>query len=199
MLIAAWPTWAASSRLSRRLNNPDYRGEWQDYIDQLREAIARGPETARAIRSALEIKFGSNAPSLYRMLWGYTDQDLSNEEDARLVKYLDSEDLIFRVLAFTNLRDITGATYSYRPEQLPNKRNSAVVRWKQQLAAGKIRTKATLEKPTDKVAGKASDKATDKAKTPAGGVALPEDTGPAPGNPTTVPGENPLAPIAPSP
>ena len=63
--------------MTAALNNVDFRREWPDYVDQLREAIARGPETAAGIRQALERQYGNDAPTLYRMLWGYTDKQLA--------------------------------------------------------------------------------------------------------------------------
>ena len=86
----------------------------RDEIDAARRA-RRAPETAAAIRQSLEKQYGNESATLYRMLWGYTDKDLEDGEDARLVKFLDHESLIFRVLAFENLRDITRKTLSYNP------------------------------------------------------------------------------------
>jgi hypothetical protein len=169
------------------LNDKSFRSEWPDYIDQLRDAITRGPETASAIHAALNTKFGNDAPELFRMLWGYNDKDLSNGDDARLVKYLDSEAIIFRVLAINALREITTANFSYRAEQPSGQRAAAVMRWKQQLAAGKIRSKAVTEKNGEKIGDKSGDKLVDKSKAapvpeppPTAPVPLPEDN--VPGN-----------------
>ena len=120
-----------------------YRREWSDYIDQLKEAIARGPETAAAIRQSLEKKYGNeSAAALYRMLWGYTDKDLEDGEDDRLVKFLDHESPVFRVLAFENLREITHKTLYYHPETpTAAKRQQNVKLWRQQQQAGRIRFK----------------------------------------------------------
>ena len=51
------------------------------------------------------------------MLWGYSIEQLQAGAAAQLVKYLDSEDLDFRVLSFWNLNRIAGArAHYYRPE-----------------------------------------------------------------------------------
>ena len=119
------------------LYDPDYYPFWSDFIDQLKEAIARGPETAAAIRQSLENKYGNDAAALYRMLWGYTDKDLEDGEDARLVKYLDDESPIFRILAFWNLKDITHKTFSYPPEATTAaKRLNAVQQWRRRSPVG---------------------------------------------------------------
>ena len=47
--------------MTAALNDVDFRREWPDYIDQLKEAIARGPETAAAIRQSLEKQYGNDS------------------------------------------------------------------------------------------------------------------------------------------
>ncbi len=130
------------------LDDPDYHVAWPDYYAELKEAIARGPETAAAIRQSLEKKFTNDAPTLYRMLWGYTDLDLEGGEDAKLVKCLDSEVLAYRVLAFYNLLEITGKGLYYRPEYPAAKRQQPLQRWKQEQQAGSIRRAIPAAKPT---------------------------------------------------
>jgi len=134
--------------MTAALNNVDFRREWPDYIDQLKEAIARGPETAAGIRQSLEKEYGNDSAALYRMLWGYTDKDLEDGEDARLIKFLDHEVPAFRVLAFENLREITQKTLSYHPEAgTAAKRFQSVQQWQRQLQAGRIRFHVPEVKP----------------------------------------------------
>ena len=126
--------------ITAALNEPDFKAKWSDYIDQLKEAIARGPETAAAIRQSLEKQYGNDSAGLYRMLWGYTDRDLEGGEDARLVKYLDDEQAIFRALAIWNLNKITRKTLGYQPDATTAaKRLKAVQQWRRQLQLGWIR------------------------------------------------------------
>ena len=133
--------------MTAALNDLDLRPKWSDYIDQLKEAIARGPETAAAIRQSLEKQYGNDAAALYRMLWGYTDKDLEDGEDARLVKFLDDESAVFRVLAFENLAEITQKSLYYHPEASPAKRLQAVQDWRRQQQAGRIRFNPPDVKP----------------------------------------------------
>ena len=51
------------------------------------------------------------------MLWGYTNNDLEDGADRKLVQFLENDKLAFRVLAFWNLKDITGMKLYYQPEQ----------------------------------------------------------------------------------
>jgi len=126
--------------MTAALNDVDFRREWPDYIDQLKEAIARGQETSAGIRQSLEKQYGNESAALYRMLWGYTDKDLEAGEDARLVKFLEHEAPVFRVLAFWNLKDITHQGLYYQPEATSaTKRLQSVQRWRRQQQLGRIR------------------------------------------------------------
>jgi hypothetical protein len=169
------------------LDDPDYRIHWPEYYDELKVAIARGPETAAAIRQSMEKKFSNDAPALYRMLWGYTDRDLEGGEDARLVKYLDSEVLAYRVLAFCNLLEITHKGIYYRPEYPAAKRQQAVQRWKQEQRSGNIRWTPASPAPT-----------TPKPRTPP--VSTPAPAAPPsspPGEDTTSSDVNPTSALEP--
>lgn len=128
------------------LNDPVHKLEWPDYIDQLREAVGRDSQSAAAVRLALEKQYPQQAAELYRMLWGYSDKDLQSGEDVKLVKALDDQTLAARVLAFWNLKDLTGLGLFYKPEQTAAKRQQPMLRWKQRLEAQEIRSKTPEEK-----------------------------------------------------
>ena len=127
--------------LVKPLNEASRRLEWPDYVEQLRDAITRGRDAAAAVHAAMEKQFSAEGNIAYRMLWGYTDKDLQNGQDAKLVELLEHEVLAFRVLSFWNLRDITGWGMYYRPELPPVKRKQAVLAWKQRCEEGKIRVR----------------------------------------------------------
>jgi len=120
------------------LDDAERRSDWPDYIEQLRTAINLSPEVAASLRQALEKEYGKNAPALYRMLWGYTQEGLAEGEAAKLVDYLEHSSLPMRVLSFWNLKEITGLGLFYRPTDLPTKRQVSVRRWRERLAAGEI-------------------------------------------------------------
>jgi len=124
------------------LNDPDRKLDWTDYIDVLRESVARDSETAAAVRMALEKQYPQQAADLYRMLWGYTNEDLQAGEDAKLVRALDNDLLAVRVLSFGNLKNITGLGLYYQPEQTAPKRQQSTRRWRQRLEAKNIRLKS---------------------------------------------------------
>ncbi|MGA2062651.1 MAG: hypothetical protein ABSG67_19440, partial [Thermoguttaceae bacterium] len=128
------------------LNDAGAKQDWSDNIDQLREAVARDGQTALAVRKAMESRYPQDAADMYRMLWDYSDKNLESGEDENLVKFLDSDTLAVRVLSFLNLKDITGKSLSYQPEQTPARRQPSIQVWKQRLKAGEIRNKTADEK-----------------------------------------------------
>ena len=127
----------------------DAQREWPDYLAQLAEAIDRSPQSAAAIRLSLEKLWPREASTAYRMLWGYTDKDLEAGEDAALVRALEHDSLVVRVLAWWTLKEITGLTFAYRPELPPAKRDAAVKKWRERQAAGQIRHAQPGVKPVE--------------------------------------------------
>jgi hypothetical protein len=128
------------------LNDPAQKPHWRDYADALRAAVDRDPESAAAVRVALEKQFPKDAADLYRMLWGYNDKQLESGddgkggEDAKLVQGLRNDDVLaVRRLSYWNLQDITGQGGLYQPEDSHAKRMQGVRRWDQRLTAKEIR------------------------------------------------------------
>jgi len=121
------------------MNVADPKSDWQEYVAKLSEAIALGAENAAAVRAALEKQYGAGAGELYRMLWGYSQKDLEDGDDAKLVAGLDHDNIAFRALSFWNLKEITGAGRLYRPELPAAQRKQSVQRWKECLDKKEIR------------------------------------------------------------
>ncbi|MCC7085162.1 MAG: hypothetical protein IT427_09155 [Pirellulales bacterium] len=123
------------------LNDDRNRAYWVYLIISARNAMARDPATATKLREAYEQRRGqANGQQLYRMLGGFTNDQLTNGGwAAELVKYLDDDSLDFRVLAIANLAEITGKPLIYRPdEKTAAQRRPGVNRWKEELKAGRI-------------------------------------------------------------
>ncbi|MDY0168505.1 MAG: hypothetical protein RBS80_18290 [Thermoguttaceae bacterium] len=115
---------------------------WFEYIDEIRAAMAREPRLAAAVRESLQRHYRTDSEKLYRMLWGYSSEDLRAGAATTLVDDLEHERLAVRLLSFWNLREITGLGLFYRPEYLPAKRQQPVQRWRERLASGDIVRKA---------------------------------------------------------
>jgi hypothetical protein len=143
------------------LNDPARWLEWPEYVEQLREAVARDAESAAAVRRALEQQYPQQAAALYRMLWGYSNKDLEDGADKALVDALESDTLAVRVLGFRTLHDLTGVGLYYQPQQTAAKRVQPTVAWQKRLKKGEIRLKTPEEK-----AGAAAEEKT--APNPAG-------------------------------
>ena len=80
---------------------------WPDYIDSLRKAVQRNRQSAKGVRETLvKLEGETEGLELYRMLWGYTPEQLAAGEGDRLLNYLTHRETIFRVLAEWNLNMI---------------------------------------------------------------------------------------------
>lgn len=129
------------------LADEQQRPFWAAEFDALRESICRSPESAVRVRETLERLCGEEAPKLYRMLWGFSPQQLQGRDAEQLVAYLDQDSLYVRVVAFENLRRITKKTLLYRPEANKSRRKSSCRSWQDQLQNGGI-VYAILPSPT---------------------------------------------------
>ncbi|MBS0209068.1 MAG: hypothetical protein JSS27_08960 [Planctomycetes bacterium] len=114
------------------------RSLWPEVIDALRDAIGRSPQHAEQVRKAFEKHYGAKGLELYRMLWGYTPDQIQSGGGMQLVRYLDHEDLEFRVLSIGTLKRMAGTDLFYRPDDTVAKRQPFVVKWKQKIETGQL-------------------------------------------------------------
>jgi len=119
--------------LLNALGDVDQSRSWVDFIEQLRAAVFRSPHCAAKVRATMEQRFGASGAALYEMLWRYRPDTLQPEDAARLVEFLNHDELAFRVLSFWNLRNIANRTLYYRPEDPPAKRQTGAQKWKDLL------------------------------------------------------------------
>jgi hypothetical protein len=121
------------------LNDESQRSYWHAHFDALRGALGRSPESAVAMMSALESLYGPESATLFRLLCGFSPPQLEAGAGGQLIDLLEHERMIARVLAFENLRRITGKSLLFRPEQEPGQERSKVVKWRQALERGELR------------------------------------------------------------
>jgi hypothetical protein len=115
------------------LNDADLRQYWHEVRRELQAAIARNPETAQRVRAAFIKQRGeTDGKALYRMLWGYSPNDLQTGSDRDLVDALGRDDsLDFRVLGILALEELNGgASHGFRPDDTPFKRKPSLTNWK---------------------------------------------------------------------
>jgi hypothetical protein len=121
-------------------NQTRQRAYWPEHFDAVVRAINTGPETAVAVREAIERMDGAQATVIYRMLWMFSNSQLQAGADATLVRALDDPNLTVRVLASENLRRITGNLMNYRPDlDSAVRRSTDIRRWEGRLGRGEIR------------------------------------------------------------
>ena len=75
------------------------------------------------------------------MIRGYNGKQLAEGTAAELVKHLDNPRLDHRVLAFQNLKSITGYTQAFRPHMPAQYRRRSVDAWNKRLKHGHVRYK----------------------------------------------------------
>lgn len=132
--------------LVNQFSDQRQRSYWKTDLLALRQAVAQSPQSAQQVREALEKKYGERAERLYRMLWGFSPQQLADGDAQLLVESLESETMAVRVVAYWNLEDITDKTHRFRPEREPEKQKRAILDWQKTLEDGGIEYK-TLPQP----------------------------------------------------
>jgi len=129
---------------------------WSSLIETVREAMAVRPEFAVRLRDVLSARRGEAGKSMFRALWGYTNTQLEEGADRRLVSMLNDEAQDVRVVAFEMLKEITGATYRYRPERPPAAQRVPLHKWNQMAEEGRIRHAVPVAGRTAKPAARPS-------------------------------------------
>ncbi|MCE9526133.1 MAG: hypothetical protein K8R36_08780 [Planctomycetales bacterium] len=124
--------------LLKDLGNVQQKAFWGAEIDALHRALSRSPETAVKVREAAAAVRVKQGKDIYRLLWGYSPEQLANIGGAELVEYLESPELDVRVLASDNLLRITGALQSYNPAKRPDENKLALNKWKSRIKEGTI-------------------------------------------------------------
>ena len=121
-------------------SDPKQRAYWPQHYDALLSAVNRGPEAALEVQQAIKKMDAAAEVQLFRMLTGYTNEQLEAGSDLQLLENLDSADMSVRVLAFENLRRITGVTFNYRAEHDSKARREPYMKkWRVRQRKGEIR------------------------------------------------------------
>ena len=123
-------------------NDPRQRAFWPQHYDAVLARFDDSPQAADEIQRAIIKMDSASAAKLFRMLTGYTDEQLASGSDLQLLENLDSADMSVRVMAFENLRRITGVTFNFRAEQdSKGRREQYLKRWNVLQRKGEIRWK----------------------------------------------------------
>lgn len=131
----------------RALGDVDQRAYWKAHIETLRDALARDPKAAEGIHAAFAIGRGERpADDLMEMLLGFdqaaigtTRGEVQNGVLLRLLRWMEHDDLVYRVLAQYNVNQITGTNLGgYRPEQTAQQRERAMRFYWQAMESGDL-------------------------------------------------------------
>jgi hypothetical protein len=116
-----------------------FRSYWKSLYDRIQWALSGDVSAAERLLAAMEKNRPDEARTLYELVCGYDNQQLEAGADKRLVGLLQSRSMDVRVLAFENLRRITGRPLNYRPENEPAQQRRALQDWQNRLERGQIR------------------------------------------------------------
>jgi hypothetical protein len=120
----------------RELSDTRQSAYWFVEVETLRHALNRSPDSAAKVRETLTRLRSADWKDLYRLLWGFSQEQLDRGDDVKLVRLLEHDQMDVRVLTFWNLVSITGAQHFYRPEKPPAQpqMRTAIQNWKEQQA-----------------------------------------------------------------
>jgi hypothetical protein len=122
----------------RELADPNQYSFWQGEFEALRHALSRSPETAAKVRETINLARSADAKDIYRLLWGFSEEQLAAGAAGQLVKFLESDQMDIRVLAHVNLVAVTGVPGFYRPERSPAQMKTAIQNWRDRKDKGQI-------------------------------------------------------------
>lgn len=120
------------------LGSERHHAYWRSFFSSLQSAMRRSPQAAAAIQQALVQVRPEQSDTLYRLLYGYSQEQLDGGGAKELVELLESPVMEVRVLALENLRQITDRTHLYRPEREPIQQRKALQDWQTTLSKGLI-------------------------------------------------------------
>jgi hypothetical protein len=128
------------------LRDSDQKSNWRAHVETLRSAMALSPESAEAVKTALDEQRGRPASDdLYEMLCGYSAEQVGQTADQmktgavpRLIDWLENDSLDYRVLAVHDLFEITGKRLMSDPSANQREREQSVRRWRARLEDGEL-------------------------------------------------------------
>jgi len=120
------------SELVQALATTEFEASRAAAITGLRQWLPRAKQNADVLKSELQKSFPPDeVEPIYRLLWGYGNDDARNQTTSRaLVDWLSHDSVVIRQLAFQHIFRLTnGQRYDYRPLNPQNQRNVALQRW----------------------------------------------------------------------
>ncbi len=123
------------------LNDAKLRVYWPAQYEVLEQVPSFAPEFMASCKKTILQRHGEEeGQQLYRMLWGYSPEQLADGSAAELFDYLDHPSIDFRIVASEELKSITGQPSLYRANasERDPQRHAAISRWRKMLDNGEI-------------------------------------------------------------
>jgi hypothetical protein len=111
---------------------------WPLHIKALRDEIARSAETAALVREAVTVADADNADKIMALVVGYSAEQLAAGNAKELVDLLESDKMHMRVLAYENLKTITGRANFYQAQKGAERQKDKIRYWRELLASEQI-------------------------------------------------------------
>lgn len=129
------------------LRDSEQKANWKSHIDTLRAAMSLSPESATKVWQTLVDQRGRPAATdLYEMLCGYnadqvghTPEQMKEGALLKLIDWLESDSLDYRVLAVHDLGEITGKRLMSNPAAPPAERTQSIRKWRARLDEGDLK------------------------------------------------------------
>jgi hypothetical protein len=129
------------------LRDSEQKANWKSHIDTLRSAMALSPESANRVWQTLVDQRGRPAATdLYEMLCGYNAEQIGRTPEQmkegallKLIDWLESDSLDYRVLAVNDLAEITGKRLMANPAAPPTERTQSIRKWRARLDEGDLK------------------------------------------------------------
>ncbi len=119
-------------------NDAEYRSHWERQVRLVHGLVASGEDLARAVQQSLARQREGRADLLYRLLQGYSPEQLEQEAGVILVEQLSDEDMDVRMLSYLNLKWMTGRSQEYRAHKVPDQQSPQIQGWRRLLKDGLV-------------------------------------------------------------
>lgn len=120
------------------LEDKRQRSYWGEHFEMLRFAVAQGSEPAAKLQRIVDVAYGADSGTVFRLLRGYSPEQLAAGAAEELVHLLSHPKMGVRVLALLNLKAITGRTHYFLPSKDPGQSRQTLLAWRRSLDEGRV-------------------------------------------------------------
>ena len=135
------------------LNDEKNRNNWRSVIEAVRDSVVAHPEYTETLYQALSQTGEEQRDIMFKLIIGYSKEELEGGQARKLVELLDHDSLAVRVLAIEQIRHITGGlAYGYTPHSDRKARRRIIDRqWERVLKRKELQYQTEPELPVPKL------------------------------------------------